>query len=105
MSRKVVLQVPIEVIVRDRDMKLLAAVDSRAAGSCREVAVPIRVLASDLDISVDTVRRALTACIAEGYLTARENRLENYCQMENIYALTASGARVLHAARDAGIVA
>lgn len=103
-SRKIVLQVPVDVTVRDRDVRVLAAVDELAVKPCAEVSASIRSFAIALDVSVDTARRALASCEDAGYLTIRTNRLENGGQVENTYAITSTGYRVLQAARSAGLL-
>ena len=104
MSRKVVLQVPVDVVVRDRDVRMLNAVHGRSRKPGAPVSVAIRSLATEIDASLDTARRALNSCVDEGLLTMQENRLDNGCQVENSYAVTERGMAILNAARAAGLV-
>ena len=104
MSRKVVLQVPVDVVVRDRDVHMLNAVNTRSRKPGAPVSVAIRTLAAEIDTSLDTARRALNSCVDEGFLTMQENRLDNGCQVENTYSVTARGIAILTAARTAGLV-
>lgn len=104
MSKKVTISVPVEVTVRDRDMRLLAAVTRLAAGSESETRASIGRLSAETDSSVDTVRRAVRSCVASGYLVVMANSLENGTRQENTYALTGEGRRILAAARAAGVV-
>lgn len=104
MSRKVTLKVPVEMIVRDRDVRMLAAIDRRSKRVGAPVSVSIRMLAKDTDTSLDTARRALTSCMDEGFLTIRECRLDNGCQVENAYTVTPRGLAVLDSARETGLV-
>lgn len=104
MSRKVCLQVPVEITVRDRDVKALAAIEDKQKRAGSAVTVSLKILASRIDASVDTTRRALKSCVDEGYLTVTANCLENGGQIENSYKVTARGSAVVKAAREAGIV-
>lgn len=104
MSRKVVLQVPVDVVVRDRDVRMLDAVHALSRKPGAPVSVAIRSLAVEIDVSLDTARRALNSCVEEGLLTMQENRLDNGCQVENSYAVTERGLAILKAARAAGLM-
>lgn len=104
MSRKVTLKVPVDVVVRDRDMHMLNAVNARSRKPGASAEASIRSLANDIDASLDTARRALNSCVEEGFLTMRENRLANGCQVENSYTVTERGMAILGAARSAGLV-
>lgn len=104
MSKKITLKVPVDVVVRDRDVRMLAAVARRAKRPGAAVDASIRSLSRDIDVSLDTGRRALSSCVEEGFLTMRENRLDNGCQVENSYAVTPQGRAILDAARSVGLV-
>ena len=103
MSRKVTLTVPVDIVVRDRDVHVLALVKKRSGASSHGVSASIRSFADELDVSLDTARRALASCEA-GYLTVRANRMENGGQLENTYCVTKSGDGVIEAARRAGLI-
>lgn len=104
MSRKVVLQVPVDVVVRDRDVHMLNAVHARSRKPGALVDISIRTLSVEIGTSLDTARRALNSCVEEGFLTMRENRLDNGCQVENSYAVTDRGLAILKAAHAAGLI-
>lgn len=103
MSKKIVLQVPISVTVRDRDVLTLHAIARRQPKHGEGVELSVKTLAKELDVSVDTARRALASCEEAGYLAARANQLKNGGQAENTYVITAMGESVLAAAQDAGV--
>lgn len=106
MSRKVTLQVPVDIVVRDRDVHVLALVWTRGGASNRGgVSASIRSFADELNVSLDTARRALASCEEAGYLTVSANRMENGGQLENTYRVTKRGEDILEAARKAGIIA
>lgn len=107
MSKKVMLTVSFDVDmrVRDRDVRVVDAIDRRSTEPCGEIGVSIRELANELGISADTVRRALASSASEGYLEIQPNHLDNGGQAENTYKLTSLGINVLRAARKAGIIA
>lgn len=104
MSRKVTINVPVEVTVRDRDMRLLSAVDRLSSGREQSVRVPLAQLSEETEASVYTARRSIRACEEDGYLVVISNCLANGTQQENSYRITEEGSRVLMAARAAGIV-
>lgn len=105
MSRKIKLSVPVEVVVRDRDARLCGIL-SRLS---RRPGVPVKIalsrLAEEMALSPDTLRRAVSSCCAEGYLTVTENYLDNGTQLENSYTLTKDGIAIAKAAHEAGMVA
>ena len=103
MSRKVTLTVPVDIVVRDRDVHVLALVKKRSGASSHGVSASIRSFADELDVSLDTARRALASCEEAGYLTVRANRMKNGGQLENTYCVTKSGDGVIEAARRAGL--
>lgn len=105
MSRKVTLQVPVDIVVRDRDVHVLGLVWARGGVSNRGVSASIRSFADELNVSLDTARRALASCEEAGYLTVSANRMENGGQLENTYRVTKRGEDILEAARKAGIIA
>lgn len=76
MSKKIVLQVPISVTVRDRDILTLHAIARRQPKHGEGVELSVKTLAKELDVSVDTTRRALASCEEAGYLAARANQLK-----------------------------
>lgn len=102
MSKKVTIELRTPVRVRDRDMHLLAAVDELSKRS--GVMVSLGELARKLGCAIDTARRAVLSCADEGYLDVKPMHREDGGQLANFYSLTASGRRVLSAAREAGIV-
>ena len=104
MSKKVRIKVPVEIVVRDRDVRVLGMLALHAAHPDAPVSVGLRLLADAMGTSPDTTRRALRSCVEEGYLTMRTNRLENGGQTENVYRITSRGRSVLDAARAAGVV-
>lgn len=104
MSKKVTLRVPIDVVVRDRDMLALGALDSLAEAPGSPVSVSIRDLAQRLGVSTFTARRAVAACEEDELVTVTQNRLSSGGIAENSYALTERGLAILAAAREAGIV-
>lgn len=80
------------------------ACDSEAPAKHGEgIELSVKTLAKELDVSVDTARRALASCEEAGYLAARANQLKNGGQAENTYVITAMGESVLAAAQDAGV--
>lgn len=104
MSRKIKLKVPVDVVVRDRDVLMLAAIDELSCGSDRSVSASLRTLSEKLGVSALTARRAIASCVEEQMLVVSENRLANGGQVENSYLLTERGRSILKAARDAEIV-
>ena len=105
MSKKVTLKVPVDIVVRDRDVHVLALVKARSGASNHGVSASIRSFATELDVSLDTARRALASCEEAGYLTVSTNRMENGGQLENTYCVTKCGDEILDAARKAGLIA
>ena len=91
MSRKVTLTVPVDIVVRDRDVHVLALVKKRSGASSHGISASIRSFADELDVSLDTARRALASC-------------ENGGQLENTYCVTKTGDGVIEAARRAGLI-
>lgn len=91
MSKKIVLQVPISVTVRDRDVLTLHAIARRQQKHGEGVELSVKTLAKELDVSVDTARRALASCEEAGYLAARANQLKNGGQAENTYVIYCYG--------------
>lgn len=104
MSRKIKLKVPVDVVVRDRDVLMLAAIDELSCGSDRSVSASLRTLSEKLGVSTFTAHRAIASCVEEQMLVVSENRLANGGQVENSYLLTERGRSILKAARDAEIV-
>ncbi|MFR3735230.1 MAG: hypothetical protein ACLTWM_05230 [Collinsella bouchesdurhonensis] len=104
MSRKVTLTVPVDIVVRDRDVHVLALVKKRSVASKHGVSASIRSFADELDVSLDTARRALASCEEAGYLTVSANRMENGGQLENTYCVTKRGDGIIEAARRAGLI-
>lgn len=104
MSRKIKLKVPVDVVVRDRDVMMLAAIDELSDGADRSVSASLKVLAEKFGVSAFTARRAIASCVEEQMLVVSENRLANGGQVENSYLLTERGRSILRAAREAGIV-
>ena len=104
MSRKVTLTVPVDIVVRDRGVHVLALVKKRSGASSHGVSASIRSFADELDVSLDTARRALASCEEAGYLTVRANRMKNGGQLENTYCVTKSGDGIIEAARRAGLI-
>lgn len=104
MSRKVTLTVPVDIVVRDRDVHVLALVKKRSGASSHGVSASIRSFADELGVSLDTARRALASCEEAGYLTVRANRMKNGGQLENTYCVTKSGDGVIEAARRVGLI-
>ena len=68
MSKKIALRVPVTVMVRDRDIAVLAIIERAAGGRGREVSLGLKHIASELEASLDTARRAVNACRDAGYL-------------------------------------
>lgn len=104
MSKKVTLKVPVDIVVRDRDVYVLALVKARSGASSHGVSASIRSFADELDVSLDTARRALASCEEAGYLTVSANRMENGGQLENTYCVTKRGDEIIDAARKAGLI-
>lgn len=104
MSKKVILHVPVDMKVRDRDIRALALIDVRSQRPGASVTVSLHHLASELKVSQDTMRRALSSCRELGYLKIVQNRLASGGQVENSYTLTDLGLSVLNAARTSGVV-
>lgn len=105
MSKKIRLSVPIEVVVRNRDAKLLETIDRMSAKSGTSVVISLPCLSRELDISLDTLRRAITSCQEEGYLHVGENYLSNGARLANSYTLTPDGIALAKAARTSDLVA
>lgn len=105
MSRKVTLSVPVDIVVRDRDVRLLAAVSDAAPRAGRPLQISLAQLSDALGTSVFTCRRAVISCRDEGYLEVQEHHMPNGAQRENSYRLTPAGEAVLHSARQANLVA
>lgn len=104
MSRKVTLTVPVDIVVRDQDVHVLALVKKRSGASKHGISASIRSFADELDVSLDTARRALASCEEAGYLTVSANRMENGGQLENTYCVTKHGDGIIEAARRAGLI-
>lgn len=104
MSKKIKLKVPVDVVVRDRDVMMLAALDDLSGAAGRAVSASLRVLSEKLGVSAFTARRAIAACVEEQMLVVSENCLANGGQIENSYLITDRGHAILDAAREAGIV-
>lgn len=105
MSKKIALSVPVQVIVRDRDARLLAVIARLSERDGGSAAVSHAELAAELGLSLDTMRRAVISCRDEGYLRVTENYLPNGGRMANSYVLTDRGAALAEAAREALLVA
>lgn len=105
MSRKIIVRVPVEVVVRDRDVRLLVTLLDMGGKRRKPVKVSLSTLAESLESTLDTTRRAIKACSDEGYLVVQENYLENGTQLENTYRLTQQGLTLALAAQDSGVLA
>lgn len=104
MSRKIALRVPMTIMVRDRDVAVLAIIAGVSKHPEKPSGISLKTVARRLNASSMTARRALNACREAGYLIIASNKLHNGAQLENSYALTQQGMDVLNAARAAGIV-
>ena len=104
MSKKITLKVPVNMVVRDRDVYLLAAVERLSNPRRRAARVPLSALARELGASPDTMRRAVSSCQKDGYLKVHANFHSNGAQLENSYALTSTGAAIVEAAREEGLL-
>lgn len=104
MSRKVTLRVNVTIKVRDRDVFLLAAIESHEKMSHGSARVSAAQLAEEMDVSVGTLRHAVTSCQEEGYLEVKPAFASNGGQLENVYSLTTRGRDILRAAREDGLL-
>lgn len=104
MSKKMTVKVIVEVKVRDRDMKVLAALAGRASSEGAAVHISVAGIAADVDLSVDTTRRALKSCADEGYLIVKPCMMENGGKIENAYTVTPNGYKMVDASYRAGII-
>ena len=64
MSRKVTLTVPVDIVIRDRDVHVLALVKKRSGASSHGVSASIRSFADELDVSLR--HRASCPCFVRG---------------------------------------
>lgn len=105
MSRKITLSVPVDIVVRDRDVKLLAIIDRINDASGPRAHVSLSTLSDEMGLSQATLRRSVYACCEDGYLEVRKNYMKNGAQLENSYQVTPDGIAIVKAARQAGLVA
>lgn len=104
MSKKIALRVPVTIMVRDRDIAVLAIIERAAGGRGREVSLGIKWMASKLGASPDTARRAVNACRDAGYLEVTPAENDDGGHAENAYRLTKRGEEIVEAARQAGLL-
>lgn len=104
MSKKITLRVPVDLVVRDRDVYLLATVERLSSVRGHTARVPLSTLAEELGKSPDTTRRAMSSCQRGGYLRVRRNYHRNGAQLENSYSLTPTGSAIVQAAREEGML-
>lgn len=103
MAKRVQLTIPMQVTVRDLDMRLLDILEKKTVTPRKGVMMPSREAATALGVSDATAHRSLVNCVEQGYVSVRVNRQDTGAQMPNSYVFTKQGKMLLTAAREMGV--